>query len=97
MRPWLGSLSFTVNLMVRTAIYAAVIVPIQFFQLGDIIARAPPDPSHKVLWISIIYSVVFLVLANLVLGVASIIGPRALINFVTGRMRRDTENVRSPG
>jgi len=35
MRPWLGSLSFTVDLMVRTAIYAAVIVPIQFFQLGD--------------------------------------------------------------
>src|SRR5246127_116111 len=94
MRPWLGSLSFTVNLMVRTAIYAAVIVPIQFFQLGDIIARAPPDPSHKVFWISIIYSVVFLTLANLVLGVANIIGPRAFLNFVTGRYHSPVEEDR---
>ena len=94
MRPWLGSLSFTVDLMVRTAIYAAVIVPIQFFQLGDIIARAPPDPSHKVFWISIIYSVVFLVLANLVLGVANIIGPRAFLNFVTGRYHSPVEEDR---
>jgi adenylate cyclase len=94
MRPWLGSLSFTVDLMVRTAIYAAVIVPIQFFQLGDIIARAPPDPSHKVFWISIIYSVVFLTLANLVLGVANIIGPRAFLNFVTGRYHSPVEEDR---
>jgi adenylate cyclase len=94
MRPWLGSLSFTVDLMVRTAIYAAVIVPIQFFQLGDIIARAPPDPSHKVFWISVIYSVVFLVLANLVLGVANIIGPRAFLNFVTGRYHSPVEENR---
>jgi adenylate cyclase len=94
MRPWLGSLSFTVDLMVRTAIYAAVIVPIQFFQLGDIIARAPPDPSLKVFWISIIYSVVFLILANLVLGVANIIGPRAFLNFVTGRYHSPVEENR---
>jgi adenylate cyclase len=94
MRPWLRSLSFTVDLMVRTAIYAAVIVPIQFFQLGDIIARAPPDPSLKVFWISIIYSVVFLILANLVLGVANIIGPRAFLNFVTGRYHSPVEENR---
>jgi adenylate cyclase len=94
MRPWLRSLSFTVDLMVRTAIYAAVIVPIQFFQLGDIIARAPPDPSHKVFWISIIYSVVFLILANLVLGIANIIGPRAFLNFVTGRYDSPVEENR---
>jgi adenylate cyclase len=94
MRPWLGSLSFTVDLMVRTAIYAAVIVPIQFFQLGDIIARAPPDPSLRVFWISIIYSVVFLILANLVLGVANIIGPRAFLNFVTGRYHSPVEENR---
>jgi adenylate cyclase len=94
MRPWLRSLSFTVDLMVRTAIYAAIIVPIQFFQLGDIIARAPPDPSHKVFWISIIYSVVFLILANLVLGIANIIGPRVFLNFVTGRYHSPVEENR---
>lgn len=31
MRGWLGSLSFTADLMVRSAIYAAIIVPIRFF------------------------------------------------------------------
>jgi adenylate cyclase len=34
MRAWLGDLSFTANLMVRSAIYAAIIVVIQFFQSG---------------------------------------------------------------
>ena len=38
MRDWLGGLSFTANLMVRSAIYAAIIVPIQFFQSGEVIA-----------------------------------------------------------
>jgi adenylate cyclase len=95
MRPWLGSLSFTANLMVRTAIYAAIIVPILYFQLGDIIARVPPDPSHRTFWISIVYSVVFLVLANLVLGVANIIGPRAFLSFVTGRYHFPVEESRS--
>jgi adenylate cyclase len=94
MRPWLGSLSFTANLLVRTAIYAAIIVPILYFQLGEIIARVPPDPSRKTFWISIIYSVVFVVLANLVLGIANIIGPRAFLNFVTGRYHLPVEENR---
>jgi len=41
MRAWLGELSFTANLMVRSAIYAAIIVVIQFFQLGEIAAGLP--------------------------------------------------------
>jgi adenylate cyclase len=94
MRPWLGSLSFTINLLVRTAIYAAIIVPILYFQLGDIIAGVPPDPSHKTFWVSIIYSVVCVVLANLVLGIANIIGPRAFLNFVTGRYHLPVEENR---
>ena len=59
MRGWLGSLSFTADLMVRSAIYAAIIVPIQFFQLGDRIAGTPLDPSHKNAWIATGYSVAF--------------------------------------
>jgi adenylate cyclase len=94
MRVWLGGLSFTANLMVRSAIYASIIVPIQFFQLGDIIAPAPPDPSHKVFWIAIIYSIVFVVLANLVLGISNIIGPRAFLNFITGRYHFPVEENR---
>ena len=94
MRPWLGSLSFTANLMVRSTIYAAIIVPIQFFQLGDIIARAPLDPSHESFWISIIYSVVCVVLANLVIGIANIIGGRAFLNFIIGRYHTPIEENR---
>ncbi len=94
MRGWLGSLSFTADLMVRSAIYAAIIVPIQFFQLGDRIVGTPLDPSHKNLWSAVIYSVVFLVLANLVLGIANIIGPRAFRNFITGRYHSPIEENR---
>jgi adenylate cyclase len=94
MRGWLGSLSFTADLMVRSAIYAAIIVPIQFFQLGDRIAGTPLDPSHKNLWIPISYSVAFLVLANLALGITNIIGPRAFRNFVTGRYHSPMEENR---
>ena len=94
LRVWLGSLSFTANLIVRSAIYAAIIVPIQFFQLGDVIAGTPVDPSHRSFWIAIIYSVVFLVLVNLILGIANIIGPRAFLNFVAGRYHSPVEENR---
>jgi adenylate cyclase len=94
MRGWLGSLSFTADLMVRSAIYAAIIVPIQFFQLGDVIAGTPVDPSHKNFWAASIYSVAFLVLANLVIGIANIIGPRAFLNFIIGRYHTPVEENR---
>jgi adenylate cyclase len=94
MRAWLGGLSFTANLMVRSAIYAAIIVPILYFQLGGMIPGAPVDPSHKSFWIDIIYAVAFLVLANLVIGITNIIGPRAFLNFVTGRYHSPVEENR---
>jgi len=94
MRSWLGSLSFTTNLMARTTIYAAIIVPILYFQLGNLITGVPIDPLHKTFWTSIIYSIVFVVLANLVLGIANIIGPRAFLNFVTGRYHLPVEESR---
>jgi adenylate cyclase len=94
MRLWLGGLSFTANLIVRSAIYAAIIVPIQFFQLGDVITGAPVDPSHGIFWIAIVYSVVFLISANLVLGITNIIGPRAFLYFITGRYHSPLEENR---
>ena len=94
MRVWLGGLSFTANLMVRSAIYAAVIVPILFFQLGTVISGVARDPSHKALWIDIAYSVACVVLVNLVLGITNIIGPRALLNFISGRYHTPVEEKR---
>jgi adenylate cyclase len=94
MRVWLGGLSFTANLMVRSAIYAAIIVPILFFQLGSVIAGFAPDPSNKTLWIDIAYSVACVVLVNLVLGITNIIGPRAFLNFIIGRYHTPIEEKR---
>ena len=94
MRPWLGSLSFTAGLLVRSAIFAAIIVPTLFFQLGSVIAGVPVDPAHKGFWVNIIFAVVFVILANLIVGIANIIGPRALLNFVTGRYHAPIEENR---
>jgi adenylate cyclase len=94
MRVWLGGLSFTGNLIVRSAIYAAIIVPILFFQLGSAIVGIARDPSHKTLWIDVTYAVACLVLTNLVIGITNIIGPRAFLNFVTGRYHSPVEENR---
>jgi adenylate cyclase len=94
MHEWLGSLSFTVNLLVQSAIYAAIMVPILFFQLGDMIAGVPFDPVHKTFWIDIVYAVGFLVLVNLVVAVTNIIGPRTFRNFVVGRYHTPVEENR---
>jgi adenylate cyclase len=48
MRDWLGGLSFTINLMVRSAIYAAIIMVIQGFQLGEMIVGLPLATSNLV-------------------------------------------------
>jgi adenylate cyclase len=94
MRLWLGGLSFTANLIVRSAIYAAIIVPILYFQIGSIIAGVARDPSHKTFWIDISYSVACVVLANIVLGITNIIGPRAFLNFIIGRYHTPVEERR---
>jgi adenylate cyclase len=94
MRPWLGTLSFTAGLTVRSAIFAAIILPTLYFQLGSVIAGVPVEPTHKGLWIAIAFSVVFVILANLIIGIANIIGPRAFLNFVTGRYHAPIEEKR---
>jgi adenylate cyclase len=92
MRIWLGGLSFSANLAVRSAIYAAIILPVLFFQLGYVIAGAPLDSSN--FWIDVIYSIACVVLVNLVLGIANIIGPRAFLNFISGRYHTPIEEKR---
>ena len=94
MRLWLGGLSFTANLMVRSAIYAAIIVPILYFQLGSLIAGIPLDPSHTTFWNDITYSVACVLVANLALGITNIIGLRAFLNFIIGRYHTPVEENR---
>jgi adenylate cyclase len=94
MRAWLGGLSFTKNLMVRSAMYAAIIIPIQFFHLGALLAGQPIEPSRDTFWAATIYSGVFSVIINLVLGITNLVGWRALLNFITGRYHAPVEENR---
>jgi adenylate cyclase len=94
MRVWLSGLSFAANLMIRSAIYAATIAVIQLFQLGEAMAGLPLEASSKMFWLSFVYSAVLSVAVNLALAIANIIGPRALLNFVTGRYHTPVEEKR---
>jgi adenylate cyclase len=94
MRFWLSGLSFTANLVVRSTIYAAIIMIIQFSQSGEIIAGLPLETSKQNFWLGFIYSAVISVLLNLIFGIANIIGPRAFLNFITGQYHTPVEENR---
>ncbi|HWG07302.1 MAG TPA: adenylate/guanylate cyclase domain-containing protein [Beijerinckiaceae bacterium] len=94
MRGWLGDLSFTTNLLVRSAIYAAIILFIQIFQSGELIVGLPRDNSSQTFWFGLVYSAAVSVMMNLGFGIANIIGPRALKNFITGRYHSPVEENR---
>ena len=94
MRDWLGALSFTANLIVRSTIYAATIMTVQGFGLGEIIAGLSVDPSNQNFRSSFITAAVISVLMNLGVGIANIIGPRAFLNFITGRYHAPIEENR---
>jgi len=94
MRGWLGSLSFTAQLIVRSLIYAVLIFVIQSFQSDQILVRLPLETPGTNFWPGIAYSAVIAVLMNLAFGVANIIGPRAFLNFVTGRYHSPIEEKR---
>jgi adenylate cyclase len=94
MRMWLGGLSFIGNLAVRSAIYAAIIIPTQYFELGSVLIGQPFVASTKDFWIAMVFSVVFLVVINLVLGITNIIGRRAFLNFFIGRYHTPVEENR---
>jgi adenylate cyclase len=94
MRAWLGGLSFTKNLIVRSAIYAAVIIPIQYFHLGALLAGLPIEPPNDTFWAATIYSGALAVVMNLVLAITNLVGRRALLNFITGRYHAPVEENR---
>lgn len=93
LRDWLGSLPFTVSLAVRSAFYAAVIIPVQYFDLGVLIAGLTPDPNQDT-WAPIIFSGVFAIVLNLLFAITNIIGPRAFLHLVTGRYHKPVEESR---
>jgi len=94
LRVWLSGLSFTISLIVRSVIYAAIIIVIQWLQLGEFIAGVPQEMSSKTFWLGFIYSAVLSVVINLALVISNIVGHRAFLNFVTGRYHTPVEESR---
>jgi adenylate cyclase len=94
LRARLGDLSFTANLLVRSAIYAAIIMLIQALQVGEVINGLPRDTDPQNFWSGFVYSAVISVVINLGFAIANIIGPRSLLNFFTGRYHSPVEENR---
>jgi len=94
LRARLTSLPFTANLLVRSTVYAVIISVIQVMQLGDLLVGGTRDPSLQSFLSGFIYSAVVAVVMNLGFGIANIIGPRTLLNFITGRYHYPVEENR---
>jgi adenylate cyclase len=94
LRTWLNGLSFTVNLIVRSAIYATIIALIQGFEIGEVIAGVSREMSGKTFWAGFAYSAVLSVVMNLGLGISNIVGYRTFLNFITGRYHAPVEENR---
>jgi adenylate cyclase len=91
LRTWLSHLSFTVNLMVRSAIYAVIIMAIQLLQ-DEYVLRLPGIAGAD-FWSGVVTAAGVSVLMNLAFSISNIIGGRAFLNFVTGRYHSPvTEN-----
>lgn len=91
---WLDQLPFTAHLAVRSAVYAAIIIGIQLLQPGERVAGLPLEVSVHDFWSSVASSALISVLVNLGFSVANLIGPRAFMNFITGRYHRPVEEDR---
>ncbi|WP_050402189.1 adenylate/guanylate cyclase domain-containing protein [Bradyrhizobium embrapense] len=91
---WLSRLSFLANLAVRSAVYAAIIIGIQLLHPGERIAGIPWGASFGDFWWGFAYSAGVSVLINLGFAIANLIGPRAFMNFVTGRYHTPVEEDR---
>jgi adenylate cyclase len=94
LRGWLGGLPFTANLAVRSTIYAAVILVIQWSHFAERLAGLPLDMSSEAFWSGFFYSAAISVVVNLALALSNIIGPRPLLNFVTGHYHSPVEEAR---
>lgn len=91
---WLSRLPFLTNLAVRSAIYAAIIIGIQLLQPGERLAGLPRQGTFEDFWWGFAYSAGISVLINLGFSIANLIGPRALMNFITGRYHTAVEENR---
>ena len=92
-RDWFGSLPFTVSLLLRSAIYAAVILGVQlaFLRFGS--NDVGPNNSRE-FWNAAAFAAAASIAINFVVEIGSLLGSRTFSNFVTGRYHAPVEENR---
>ena len=91
---WLSRLSFTANLLARSAVYAAIILSVQYFDLGVRLLGLTPDNSRQDFLSATLFSAAFSVAMNLLIAVVNIIGARSFLHLATGRYHAPVEENR---
>ena len=91
---WLNGLPFSVNLIIRSAVYVAIIALLQWLQSGEAIAGLPLGMTSSTYWYGFAYSVVLSVIFDLAYSITNLIGGRAFVNFITGRYHSPVEENR---
>lgn len=93
-RNWLNDRSFSVALLIKSTVYAVVILSVQWFPIVDTITGRPVDVADRTFWSSLVYSVAVSIAVNLALAISNLVGLRALLNFFTGRYHHPVEENR---
>jgi adenylate cyclase len=83
-RSWLRSLPLGAAVAVRSLVYAAVIFPIQYYDLGVKALGLQSIDTPKDFWDSTAYSIAVSVLFSLLLEISYFIGPRRFLRLIAG-------------
>ncbi len=93
-RHWIGRLSFTVALILRSLVYVLVIVfvhaTINYFRRSFGVAPSLGDTFLD----TVVFSAFAAIGINFVIQIANLLGPRTLINFFTGRYHQPLQENR---
>jgi adenylate cyclase len=93
-RLWLHSLPLAGAVAVRSLVYAAVIFPIQYYDLGVKVMGLQSIETPKELWSATAYSIGVSVLFSLLLEISYLIGPRRFIRLIAGLYHAPREEER---
>lgn len=91
---WVSGLPFSVGILLRSLVYGAVILGFQYFDTASLITGKPTAPEHRDIWQATLFSGAVAVTMNIAVAIANLIGPRALLNFISGRYHTPSEENR---
>lgn len=93
-RLWLRSLPLAGAVAVRSLVYAAVIFPIQYYDLGVKVMGLQPITTPKEFWSATLYSIGVAVVFSFLLEISYLIGPRRFIRLIAGLYHAPREEER---